>query len=105
VLPKDKIDFNKLKFDYLSFNLDNFDNQNLNVSQIKLDDKRDMIVIQAFKNASSALNYYQAIKKNRVLNAYRLIPYKHFVISESNYKKYLKDMNTEKFMKFYQQNY
>ncbi len=105
VLPKDKIDFNKLKFDYLSFNLDNFDNQNLNVSQIKLDDKRDMIVIQAFKNASSALNYYQAVKKNGVLNAYRLIPYKHFVISESNYKKYLKDMNTEKYMKFYQQNY
>ncbi|MCF6240667.1 MAG: tetratricopeptide repeat protein [Bacteroidales bacterium] len=105
VVAKNKVDFNKLKFDYLSFNLDNYDNLNLNVAQIKLDDERDMIVIQTFKNAEAAGNYYAELISKRVLSAYRLIPYNHFIISENNYKKYLKDQNTEKYLKFYMQNY
>jgi len=105
VAPANKMDFNKLKFDYLSFNLDNYDDKNLQISQVKLDDKQDMLVIQKFKNAKEAMQYYKDILQNRVLTAYNLIPHSHFVISEGNYKKFLKDQNTEKYLKFFQGNY
>jgi len=105
VVAKDKVDFNKLKFDYLSFNLDNFDNLNLNVAQVKLDDNRDMIVVQSFKNEKDAGNYYAELISKGILKAYRLTPYKHFIISEANYQKYLKDQNTEKYLKFYRNSY
>lgn len=105
VIAKDKVDFNKLKFDYLSFNLDNFDKLNLNVAQVHLDDERDMIVIQTFKNKEEAETYYKELNSKGVLKAYRLTPYKHFIISEANYQKYLKDQNTEKYMKFYHNSY
>lgn len=105
VVPDKKVDFNKLKFSYQSFNVDNYNQLDLKAYQIELDTERTMIVIQQFKNSGDAQLYYLELLNKKVLEEYSLIPFKHFLISSGNYTKYLKDQNTDKYFKFYNESY
>ena len=105
IAPAKKMDFNRLKFDFLSFNLDNFDDKNLQVSTVKLDEERNMIVIQTFKNVDDIMKYNETLRQKNVLAAYKLIPHTNLIISKANYEKFLKDQNTQKYLAFYRENY
>ncbi|MEN8118761.1 MAG: tetratricopeptide repeat protein [Bacteroidota bacterium] len=105
VAPNNKVDFNKLKFSYLSFNVDNYNQLDLKAFQIELDMERTMIVIQQFENSNDAKLYYQQLINKKVLGEYSSVPFKHFIISNNNYKKYIKDQSTEKYLTFFDENY
>ncbi|OQY04211.1 MAG: hypothetical protein B6I20_03440 [Bacteroidetes bacterium 4572_117] len=105
VLAKAKLDFNKLKFNFLGFHVDNFNQLDLKSYQIELDTVRAMLVVQEFKNKENSQLYYKKLLNEKVLETYPTVPYNQFVISYSNYQKYLKDQNTEKYLKFYNENY
>ena len=105
LVPNKKVDFNKLKFSFQSFNADNYNQQNLNALRIELDTSRTMIVIMQLKSSADAQLYYLEVLNKKVLEPYSLIPYKHFIISNGNYLKYQKDLNTEKYLKFFNKNY
>ncbi len=105
LVPNKKVDFNRLKFSFQSFNVDNYNQINLNTLKVELDANRTMIIIMQFKNSADAQLYYLEVLNKKVLAEYSTVPYKHFIISHGNYLKYQKDMNTEKYLKFYSKNY
>jgi TolA-binding protein len=105
IAANEKLDFNKLKFAYQSFNVDNYEQQDLNVYSIELDETRKMIVVLQFKNSGDAQLYYLDVLNQKILREYSLVPYKHFIISYNNYRKFLKDRDTEKYLKFFKEKY
>lgn len=105
VAPEGKLDFNKLKFAFQTFNVDNYEQADLNTYSIELDDSRRMIVVSQFKNAGDAQIYFLDVLSKKALKEYSIIPYKHFIISYNNYRKFLKDQDVEKYLKFYKENY
>ncbi|RLD82705.1 MAG: hypothetical protein DRJ07_07900 [Bacteroidetes bacterium] len=105
VVPIKSIDINKLKFSFQSFNVDNYHQHNLKAIKIELDTEMSMIIIRKFKNLGDAHFYYQEILNKKILEEYSMVPYEHFIISHNNYVKYMKDQNTEKYLKFYNGHY
>ena len=55
---------NQVSFDLLNFNLDNFNEYNLEVERLGLKDGFQMIVVQIFNNADAAGRYLDMIREN-----------------------------------------
>ncbi|MDF1550058.1 MAG: tetratricopeptide repeat protein, partial [Bacteroidales bacterium] len=64
VFPREKTDVNKLKFKYISLNVEKYTQQDLQVTVQSLDPQTDMIIVQAFINSGKALEYYQNVILN-----------------------------------------
>ena len=105
VYPKNKIDINKLKFNFISLNADKYTQDDLKISIQALDTERDIILIQSFKNANSAIKYYQSVLSNNVMENIQKINPVHFVISAGNYENYLKNKQDLKYLNFFDKNY
>jgi len=105
VFPKNKIDVNKLKFKYIKLNAEQYTQDDLNISVQTLDSERDFIFVQAFKNANSAITYFQSVIINNVLEDVHKITPTHFVISKANYEIYIKNKQDIKYMNFFDKNY
>ena len=75
------------------------------VYSIELNETRTMIVVLQFKNSGDAQLYYLEVLNQKVLKDYASVSYKHFIISYNNYRKFLKDRDTEKYLKFYREKY
>ena len=105
VIPNKKIDANKLKFSYQLFNVDNYNQNDLKVINIELDTARSIMVIKQFKNSGNAQLYFLELLNKKVLEEYSLISFNHFIISNGNFIKFIKDQNTEKYLKFYDEKY
>ena len=105
IFPKGKTDVNKLKFKYISLNVEHYTQEDLQVSIQSLDPQRDMIVVQSFKNAEEANEYFQLVIINAVLKEIRHLVPSHFVISEDNYQNFLKNKDEAKYLKFFNENY
>jgi len=105
IYPKIKVDVNKLKFKFLSLNVDKYTQSDLQVSIQTLDSERDMLIVQSFKNAQEAIIYYQSVIINNVLQDVQKFTLLHFVISAGNYQNYIKNKQDAKYMKFFDKNY
>jgi len=105
VFPKGKTDINKLKFKYISLNVEHFTQEDLQISVQSLDPERDMIVVEKFKNAGKANEYFQLVIINAVLNEIRHLVPNHFVISANNLQNFLKNKEEGKYLKFFNENY
>jgi len=101
LVPNKKVDFNKLKFSFQSFNVDNYNQLSLKALTVELDTARTMIVVMQFKNSANAQLYYLDVLDKKVLEEYAQVPFKHFIISRNNYLKFQKDQNTGKYLMFF----
>jgi len=56
---------NQVSFDLLNYNLDNFNEYNLEIERLGLTDGYNMLVVQLFTNADGATRYMEVIRENR----------------------------------------
>jgi tetratricopeptide (TPR) repeat protein len=105
VYPKDKIDLNKLKFKFVSFNAKFFTQEDYQVIVQSLDNSRDNLLVQSFKNSKLATVYFQKIISEGLLKEYATFAPNHFVISSNNYQVYLRSKDDEKYLKFFDEEY
>jgi hypothetical protein len=78
---------NQVSFDLLNFNLDNFNQYDLNIERIELTDSYNLLVIKTFTNADAASRYLQVIKENseQILTGINTNQYRMMLVSLDNF--------------------
>jgi tetratricopeptide (TPR) repeat protein len=102
VLPRTGTDFNRIRNSISDFNMNEYPNDRLTSKNILLGEENQLIIISGFKRAAPALEYYEKIKTKPEIAQY--LPqgnYKHFVISQSNFKIMYQKQAVDDYMQFF----
>jgi hypothetical protein len=77
---------NQVSFDLLNYNLDHFNQYDLNIERLELKDGYNMLVVKSFTNAEGASRYLRVIRENssQVLAGISPDHYRMMVISLDN---------------------
>ncbi len=96
---------NQATFDVISYNIDNYTNNNYKTESVTVDNKYIMITVSGFKNFYSAMNYYKAFNEASPVRNQQGVPMKSFVIGEKNLKVLNDDKNPERYWLFFTEKY
>ncbi|PLW95232.1 MAG: hypothetical protein C0593_14590 [Marinilabiliales bacterium] len=78
----------------------------LSVSSVILQDKKQMITVSSFGNATDAADYFSDISGNEyVFSQMGAEDYIHFIISSANYPVFYKNKNVDAYLMFYNKEY
>ena len=104
VAPKGKFSINKAKNNIADFNMSNFSDLRLKVSNTFLNTSDQMIMVKFFNDGKKALDYYLSFK----VNMGSVKNYKEenfFIISPKNMKELYLEKNPENYSKFFEEFY
>jgi len=78
---------NQVSFDLLNFNLDHFNEYDLSIERLQLQDGYQMLVVRTFLNKEGATRYLEAVSKNKpqILAGISEDNYRMMVISLDNF--------------------
>ncbi len=98
---------NQVSFDLLNYNLDHFNEYDLNVERLELKDAYQMIVVQIFTNAETAIRYRDVIRENSatILSGIPESNYRMMVISRDNYAVLSREKVHNPYYLFYMNHY
>lgn len=106
VVDKHKLEESRIRFGFIDFNDEYFDFMNFDVSTAKLSEDYGIVKVDKFKNARMAQNYIESvIVAGEVFDGVVSDSYKQYIISKSNYEKFLQDGNLDRYNKFFDMNY
>lgn len=106
ILIPSAANMSQLVFNIINFNLDQFEKLNLNVTGESLGKKEQLVVISRFSNGTDAMNYLGHLMKNDTLfHDVNAESYSIFVISEQNLGTLKKDQVSDRYLRFYTNNY
>ena len=99
-------DINRIIFDIINFNLDNFVNITFKTEGELLDDGLQIISVSSFENKTTASEYYRLINSNTdVFKSIEGMEYSFFVISQENLKTFKQNKSASTYLKFFEENY
>ncbi|MFH2140890.1 MAG: tetratricopeptide repeat protein [Bacteroidota bacterium] len=100
-------DINRLKFNIISYNIDNFNMFDFAVSAVELDAANQIITIKMLDNQKQGLAYFKRISKdiNSFFADMKKPDYKHFIITQDNYSVLFNDKNVDQYLKYFKQKY
>jgi hypothetical protein len=97
-------DVNQLVFDVINFNLDNFSNEKLELSNEALGKNYKIITVRSFADKDKAMNYFRSFSPQVLKNIKN--PTKHiFIISSSNYQTLQKQDSDDSYLQFFKIHY
>ena len=105
VMPKE-LNINQLVFNIINFNLDYFDDLNLRVENVELNSSHALILVKQFENREQVMPYYDRITKEAVI--FKDVDQKvitGFAISSPNMNILQTDKSTDRYLKFFSENY
>lgn len=103
ILPKENVDFNRIRNSISDFNMSKYAKDRLKSRNIMMGEDKQLIIISGFKNANTAMAYFEDIKQEGSVNIY--LPktgYENFVISLSNFKKMYAENAIYEYSMFFQ---
>ena len=92
---------NRIKFNIINFNVDNFPMFDFNVKTFLFGTKKKLISVNGFKDAEQALKYFKALLYFKVFEGIDSTMYNHFIISTSNYPIFFKDKDIKGYNNFF----
>ena len=106
VVDKHKLEESRIRFGFIDFNDEYFDFMNFDVTTAKLSEDYGIVRVDKFKNARMAQNYIESvIVAGEVFDGVVSDSYRQYIISKSNYDKFLQDGNLDRYNKFFDMNY
>ncbi len=105
VMPKGQ-NINQLIFNIINFNLDFFDELNLRVENMELNDAQNLILVKTFQNREQVMPYYDKITNETVI--FKDVEDKDitsFVISGPNMNILQTDKSADRYLQFFNENY
>ena len=104
IAPKEKFSINKSKNNIADFNMSNFSDLKLKVSNTFLNTSDQMIMVKFFNNSKKALDYYVSFKVNKgSVKNYKEENF--FIISPKNLKELYIEKSPENYLKFFEEFY
>ncbi len=105
LVPK-RSNINQLKFNIISFNVDEFIDANLNVTNQPYNDYIEMITCTGLKDRKAAIRYFNLIsKESKVFAGLKPNDYQMFVISIDNFAIFLSEKSIPDYLNFFKANY
>lgn len=106
VLVPKKANINQIKFNVISFNVDEFIEADLNVTNQPFSDFVEMIVCTGLKDKKTAVKYYNLISKRaKVFAGLDKTEYQYFVISIDNFARFIGDKSIPDYLRFFKEKY
>jgi TolA-binding protein len=98
---------NQVSFDLLNYNLDHFNQYDLNIERIDMTDSYNMLVVRTFINFEGASRYLQVIEENRaeLLAGIDNSKYRMIVISRDNFEILIEEKAFNPYYLFFVNNY
>ena len=98
---------NQVSFDLLNYNLDHFNEYDLEIERLELTDGFNMLVVRTFNNARAAERYLQVISENSslILAGIGADRYRMMVISADNYQILAAEKVHNPYYLFYRKHY
>lgn len=106
MVDQNTVNVNAMKVRITDFNLKNFQNDNITVNAIVLDNGWQMITVSSFGNSEKAMAYYNTImQSDYVLSQLKSGGYRSFVISMENYPVFYREKKYQGYINFFNKNY
>ncbi len=105
VVYTDKIDIRQLRNAVNGFNREKYPEKNLTLSNIYLEDKKQILTVTNFENSEEASDYYEKITRSRNLADYDKKYLESFIISVENYPVFYQDKDVNNYLTFYNHYY
>ncbi|MFH0893251.1 MAG: tetratricopeptide repeat protein [Bacteroidota bacterium] len=107
VVPILNADINKVKIAISDFNAKYFSNTPLQINNLYLNDKFQMITVVKFENSAKSLDYMKTLMMNKIIldKLIKNSQYQQFVISTENYVTFYKEKNVEEYLNFFTKSY
>ncbi len=96
---------NQATFDVISYNIDNYTNNNYKTEGSLINNKYIMITVSGFKNFTAAMNYYKSFKLADPVRNQKGSPMLSFIISNENLKVLNDDKDPERYWLFFTDKY
>jgi hypothetical protein len=96
---------NQASFDLISYNIDNYSNNNYRTDGILVNNKYMKITVSGFADNSQAWIYYSSFKPEKVIRNTSGAQIMTFLINSSNTKNLDVDKNPERYNLFFKENY
>jgi tetratricopeptide (TPR) repeat protein len=96
---------NQATFDVISYNIDNYTNKNYRTEGSLESSKYIMITVSGFKNYAQAFEYYMTFHIEKLIRNTSGARIFSFVISSKNINTLKKDLNPERYLLFFKENY
>ena len=98
---------NQVSFDLLNYNLDNFNQYDLNIERLKLTESYYILVVQSFNNTEGATRYLEVIRENTstILNGIPATNFRMMVISLTNFATLAQQQGHNPYYLFYLNHY
>ncbi len=105
IIKNRDLDINRLTFDVINFNIDNFTNENYSTKGELVDDLYLMITVGTFENSETATGYYHMFDPKAILSNTDNSEVIAFIISDDNLKIFITEKDSEKYHLFFLENY
>jgi tetratricopeptide (TPR) repeat protein len=107
IIPIMKADINVIKDSLANFNAKYFGLEKLQINNIYITDKEQIITVTNFKDKDRGMNYFKTVvlNENKIFGKLQDNQYKHFVISDKNYPVLYRDKSIDLYLLFFGEKY
>ncbi|MFO7851377.1 MAG: tetratricopeptide repeat protein [Bacteroidota bacterium] len=105
IFKETSLDMNRMAFDIINYNIDNYTNENYNTRGELIDDKYIQITVGTFEDISSAMEYYNNFNPSEILTNVVEGEVLTFIISSPNYDSFISDKDADRYYLFFRENY
>lgn len=105
IVNVDKVKINDLRSVVNNFNTNNYSEKNLSLSNVYLENQKQILTITKFENDQKALNYFEKLTENDQLSNFDENHITPFIISIENYPVFYQKKNVEEYMEFFNHYY
>lgn len=105
VITDPAFSINLATFDVISYNIDNYTNNNYRTEGSLIDNKYIFITVSGFSGFTEAMDYHRKFRAETIIRNSSGIQMITFVINDENLNVLNKDKNPERYLIFFEQNY
>jgi tetratricopeptide (TPR) repeat protein len=105
IIANPLFNINQAAFDVISYNIDNYTNNNYRTQGELIDNKYIMVTVSGFTKYAQVMNYYNSFTVERVVRNPSSARIYSFIISNDNLKTLNTDKNPERYLLFFKENY
>lgn len=105
IIADPAFNINQANFDVISYNIDNYTNENYRTQGELVDNRYIIIIVSGFKDYRNAMEYYQAFSTEKQVRNVSGAKMSTFIISNENLNVLNKDKNPDRYTLFFMENY
>jgi len=105
VIQNPAFNVNQASFDVISYNIDNYTNNNYRTQGTLVDNKFVLLTISGFANTGDAMKYYRDFNAEQIVRNPSNSRIMTFIIGKGNLEALMKDKNPERYRLFFNEKY